>query len=134
MRYIGDGRPFDAARASTAIDEEVFAKCEADASFYIRAIHVGDQYAGHAEFFRRPGRSEYEMVYLLLPQFWGHGIGSCVVDLLLNEARARNLPSVIATVHPGNAASIVILTRRGFAYDSQLTAELGFPAYRLKLQ
>jgi RimJ/RimL family protein N-acetyltransferase len=133
MRYIGDGKPFDGQRASRAIEDEVFAKCEGDPSLYIRTVRVGEQYAGHAELFRRSARSEYEMLYLLLPQFWGRGIGSCVVDLLLNEARTRNLPSVIATVHPENAASIAILARRGFTSDAQLTADLGLTAYRLDL-
>jgi RimJ/RimL family protein N-acetyltransferase len=134
MRYIGDGRPFDAARASHAFDEEVFAKSERDPSCYIGAISVAEQYAGHAELFRRTGRREYELFYLVLPQFWRRGIGSRVVDLLLEEARSRGLPFVTATVHPQNTKSLAILTRRSFVPDARLTADLGFPAYRLDLR
>ena len=133
MRYIGDGKPFDAERASRALDDEVFAKLKSDPSSYIRTIRVGEEYAGHAELFRRPGRSEYELLYLLLPKFWGRGVGSRLVDLLLDRARSRNLPFVIATVHPENVASLAILTRRGFYADDCLTAALELPTFRLDL-
>lgn len=134
MRYIGDGKALDPARAARAIDDEVFAKYDGGSSFYIQAVCVGEQYAGHAELFRRPGSSEYELLYLLLPQFWRRGIGGRVVDLLLDEARLRGLPFVIATVNPENTASVAILARRGFSTDARLTMDLKLPTYRRDLR
>ncbi|MBV9270464.1 MAG: GNAT family N-acetyltransferase, partial [Candidatus Eremiobacteraeota bacterium] len=78
-------------------------------------------------------RAEYELVYFLAREVWGHGLGGRVVDRLLEEARAFELPFVIATVDERNAASLAILRRRLFVFDEWLTKELDAPAYRLDL-
>ena len=132
MRFVGDGTTLTAGSADGML-ERIFEKYRTDPSFFIWAIDVAGEYAGHAELKRRAGRSEYELIYILQRRRWGRGLGGLVVDLLLTESRTRHIPYVIATVHPDNIASTAILERRGFAIDDTLSAELHCNAYRLDL-
>lgn len=132
MRFVGDGRPLERSSAHALLDK-ILSVYETDPSFFIWAVQDDGAYAGHAELKRRKGRSEYELIYLLAQGRWGRGMGGRVVDLLLSEARQRQIPFVIATVHEKNAASIAILRRRGFVPDDLLSAEMGCSAYRLEL-
>ena len=132
MRFVGDGTTLTKASADEML-ERIFEKYRTDPAFFIWAVEAAGEYAGHAELKRRAGRSEYELIYILQRRRWGHGLDGLVVDLLLTEARHRRVPFVIATVDPGNAASIKILERRGFVTDDKLSAELLCKAYRLEL-
>lgn len=132
MRYVGDGRPMEREAAAAGIDK-ILSIYETDPAFFLWVVQENGEYAGHAELKRRKGRSEYELIYVLHKSRWGRGIGSSVVDLLLDEARLRAIPFVIATVAPENAASIAILRRRGFVDDAELSAQLDCQAYRLQL-
>jgi RimJ/RimL family protein N-acetyltransferase len=130
MRYVGDGVALTTDSAKELF-ERAFEIYRTDPSFFIWAVDVDGEYAGHAELKRRAGRSDYELAYILQRRRWGRGLGGLVVDLLLKEARDRRLAYVIATVHPNNAASIAILARRGFELDETMSAELACNAYRL---
>lgn len=123
----------DAVEAS-ALLEKVLRIYETDPTFFVWAVNEDGEYAGHAELKRRKGRTEYELVYVLQKKRWGRGLGSCVVDLLLEQARKRDISFVIATVNPQNVASLAILKKRGFFADDGLTRELGCAAYRNVLQ
>lgn len=132
MKYVGDGKPMERDAAAAGLDK-ILSIYETDPAFFIWTVREGDDYAGHAELKCRKGRSEYELIYVLEKERWGHGLGGSVVDLLLSEARKRGIPFVIATVDPKNTASIAILRRRGFADDAELSAQLDCAAYRLDL-
>lgn len=132
MRYVGDGRPLEPG-GSAQLLAKVLDIYRSDPSFFVWAIEEGGEYAGHAELKRRKGREEYELIYLVERKRWGRSLGGEVVDTLLNEARKRRIPFVIATVEPENSASVAILTRRGFEFDEDLSAQFDCPAYRLQL-
>lgn len=132
MRYVGDGKPLDADDAASLLNK-IFQIYETDPSFFVWAVQEGTEYAGHAELKRRSGREEYEIVYLLERKRLRRALGGKVVDLLISEARARELPFIIATVEPENHASLAILAKRGFVPDDGLSRSLGCNAYRLHL-
>lgn len=132
MRYAGQGAALDPA-AADALFDKVLRLPESDPAFYVWAVVRAGEYAGHAELKRRAGRSEYELVYFLQQARWGRGLGGRVVDLLLTQARRLALPFVIATVDRRNAASLRILSRRGFLVDLPLSRELNADCYRLDL-
>ena len=132
MRYVGNGEALDGAGVASLL-EKILDIYRTDPQFHVWAIEDDGGYVGHAELKRRRGRSEYELIYFLRAAAWGRGLGSRVVDRLLEEARALQLPFVVATVDPRNGASIAILERRGFTPDAQLSEELGAQAYRLEL-
>ena len=59
--------------------------------------------------------SEAELGYLLLPDFWGKGIGSKVVTRLLALAMNQNqILNVFAIIDPENIPSRKILEKNGF--------------------
>lgn len=132
MRYVGDRAPLSSAESS-AMFERIFAIYDAEPAKFIWAVEIDGAHAGHAELKRRPGRSEYEIVYLLERRRWGSELGSRLFDLILNEARARRLPFAIATIADENQASLAIVRRRGFVADAKLSEELDAPAYRKDL-
>lgn len=129
VRYVGEGNVLDAVQAAELFNKGLLIY-ETDPTFYLWAVSEDGEYAGHAELKRRNARTEYELVYVLQRKRWGRGLGGCVVDLLLDHARKRRIPFVIATVDLENAASVAILKKRGFVADDRLTAELKCPAYR----
>jgi len=132
MRYACDGMAIDRV-AADALFDKILRLPESDPAFYVWAVVESGEYAGHAELKRRAGRSEYELVYFLQRTRWGRGLGGRVVDLLLTEARRLALPFVITTVDRRNAASLRILSRRGFGIDLPLSRELNADCYRLDL-
>lgn len=59
--------------------------------------------------------SEAELGYLILPHFWGKGIGSKVVESLLELAMNQNqIQMVFAIIDPKNIPSRKILVKNGF--------------------
>jgi ribosomal-protein-alanine N-acetyltransferase len=130
MRFVGNGRPI--VEKPDMIDR-IFAKYQADRSFFVWAIEENGEYAGHADLKRRAGRPEYELIYILETRRWGRGLGGAVADLIVAEAMAREMPFIIATVHADNEPSLSILKKRGFAYDARLSAELDTVALKLEL-
>jgi ribosomal-protein-alanine N-acetyltransferase len=130
MQFVGDGQPL---AAEPPMIDRVLAKYGTDPEFHIWAIEENGEYAGHTELKRREGRAEYELIYVLEQWRWGRGLGGAVLDLLLDEARSRTIPFVIATVYPENVASIAILRKRGFLPDEALSRALESPAFKLVL-
>ena len=60
-------------------------------------------------------REEAELGYMLLPEFWGKGLGSEIAKLLIDKAILEsNLNKVFAIIDPNNIPSLKILKRNGF--------------------
>lgn len=58
---------------------------------------------------------EAELGYLILPEFWGKGIGSKIAGRLLGIAKSEGLlKKVFAIIDPQNIASRKILEKNGF--------------------
>ncbi|MDA5337273.1 GNAT family N-acetyltransferase [Stenotrophomonas maltophilia] len=58
---------------------------------------------------------EAEVGYMILPQYWGQGIGGAVADWLVERANAHvGLHRLFAIIDPANVPSKKILLRRGF--------------------
>jgi ribosomal-protein-alanine N-acetyltransferase len=63
-------------------------------------------------------RCNVEIGYFLAPAIWGHGVGTAVVAALTKLAFAGpDVTRVFAPVHAGNAASMRILEKNGFANE-----------------
>ncbi len=59
--------------------------------------------------------SSAELGYILLPQFWGKGLGTAAANQLIEMARSENqLERLTAIIDPANVASRKILTNHGF--------------------
>jgi RimJ/RimL family protein N-acetyltransferase len=62
--------------------------------------------------------TEVEIEYMLLPNYWGSGYGSEIVEVLLHKSNnIKSIKQVVAYVDPNNIASKKILLKRGFSSD-----------------
>jgi len=62
--------------------------------------------------------TEAELGYMLLPSYWGKGIGSVVAELLIEKAKEeKQLNKITAIIDPNNIASRKILIKNGFTSE-----------------
>ena len=55
-----------------------------------------------------------EIGFILSPEFWGKGLAREAVAAVIERARSRGVPRVLADVDPRNEASLRLLRRAGF--------------------
>jgi len=84
----------------------------ADPGIAARAILVGEEMVGAVSCF--PADGEVHVGYWIDRAFWGRGIASRALHLLLREVSRRPL---VATVATGNGASLRVLRKCGFAVE-----------------
>jgi len=66
----------------------------------------------------REKTQEAELGYMLLPEFWGRGLGNEIAETLLDVAISDpNLIRVYANTDPNNVASRKILMKNGFTSE-----------------
>lgn len=112
-RFVGDGDPLSPADAALWVERS---RANLEIHGYGTGAVVprgGGGPIGWAGF-ARPGDGSEEIIYGLGTAHWGQGFGSELLDALIGVAAERGVAPVRATVDPGNAASIHLLTRRGF--------------------
>lgn len=82
------------------------------------------------------GNPEIEVVYALLPEFWGKGIATEIaVELTHIAAELLNLSELVAFTLVTNVASQRVMQKVGFIYERDFTyKELPHVLYRLKLK
>ncbi|MGF7149016.1 RimJ/RimL family protein N-acetyltransferase [Sphingomonas zeicaulis] len=112
-RFVGDGGPLSAADAALWV-ERSRVNLELH-GFGTGAVvrRSGGAPIGWAGF-ARPGDGSEEIIYGLGAAHWGQGFGGELLDALIAIAVERGIAPLRATVDPANAASIRLLTRRGF--------------------
>ncbi|WP_346930366.1 GNAT family N-acetyltransferase [Clostridium sp.] len=77
---------------------------------------------------------EAELGYMLLPSYWGKGIGSEVAKLLIEKAKEeRQLNRIIAIIDPNNIPSRKILINNGFISDKVCEID-GLPGEILSME
>lgn len=90
-----------------------WSKVLADPSVIAKAITAGAELAGCISCFQRDG--VHCVGYWLGREFWGQGIASKALELLLNEVTIRPLHAQVAT---SNLASMRVLQKCGFVVHS----------------
>jgi RimJ/RimL family protein N-acetyltransferase len=110
--------------AFPARDREAFmahwTKIMADDNNILKTILYGDQVAGNIVSWEHDG--EREVGYWLGREFWGKGIATQALSLLLEQVTARPL---VAYVVKHNLASIRVLEKCGFEITSSESEEVG---------
>jgi RimJ/RimL family protein N-acetyltransferase len=89
-----------------------FEKALADASNITRAILFGGELVGGISCF--PVDGQHQIGYFLDRAYWGQGIASQSLRLLLDEVTIRPLFAAVAV---SNAASVRVLQKCGFVVD-----------------
>ena len=97
------------SRSSDEFDTH-WTKILEDRSVVVRAIDVDDQLAGSIACFESD--DQHHIGYWIGKAFWGKGIATRALELLLDEVSIRPLYSRVAVT---NVASIRVLTKCGFA-------------------
>ncbi len=98
-------------RTREAFDSH-WAKSLDDSRCMAKAILVGDEFVGYISVF--PVENEDHVGYWIDRAFWGMGIASQALQLLLLEVTQRPL---VATVATSNPASLRILQKSGFVIE-----------------
>ncbi|MDX6770004.1 MAG: GNAT family N-acetyltransferase [Elusimicrobiota bacterium] len=125
VRYSSSG--LLAPEQARALFDKVFG-VYAEGRFAVWCVTLDDEPIGHAELKPRAGEEGLELVYFLDPSRWGQGCGTEVVDALTRHGETLT-PRLLATVAPGNAASIRLLRKAGFAFLRQVEEADGPCAY-----
>ncbi len=115
VRYMGDGQ-VDPEETERLFDKILALNAEPDPRFLgLWAVWEGAAPVGMAElkYTEHTAAGEVELIYALLPEVQGRGLGAALLDALLEVARGLEL-SALATVHPDNAPSLRVLERAGF--------------------
>ena len=77
---------------------------------------------------------QYEVGYMLLPEFWGKGYASEMVECMISLARKKQINEIIGIVDPENPASIKVLSKFGFQlYETGKLDGLEAAFYKLEL-
>ena len=77
-------------------------------------------------------KTEAEIGYMLLPQYWGKGYGSKIATILIEMAKERNIHILKAIIDPTNTASRRILIHQGFVSEKVCEID-GLPGEILSL-
>lgn len=81
----------------------------------------------------QPNATSAELGYMLLPEFWGKGIGSQVATYLIDHAKKQpQLSDLTAIIDPANIPSRKILINNGF-YSQEFKDFDGLPGEILRL-
>ncbi|MEU4896583.1 GNAT family N-acetyltransferase [Streptomyces sp. NPDC044780] len=124
-RWMGNGRPAPEAE-DRALFGRVFTKVYARRLFDVWAVREDGRYVGHAEIKPTEAVGGHEIVYALVPEAWGRGLGTeLAVAVVGHGFGALGLNEVHATVTAANGASLALLTRLGFAHSRDIEEDDG---------
>jgi [ribosomal protein S5]-alanine N-acetyltransferase len=85
-----------------------------EAGFFLVRIRDNDELVGVTKLVQL-AENQYEIGYMLLPEYWGRGFASEMTETMINLAREKKLTGeLIGIVDPENPASIRVLTKFGF--------------------
>lgn len=82
-----------------------------------------------------PEHSEYEIGYILRPEYWGQGLASELIPPLCAYLFARCAAEyLVAFTDPGNAASQRVLIKSGFRYIGLRDGQQAEPSSEFRLE
>lgn len=90
-------------------------------AMYAVQVKATGALAGNCGLVRREGLDGPDLGYALLPAFCGHGYALEAARGVLRDARERlGLDTLLAIVNPDNAASIALLRKLRFTFDTMI--------------
>ncbi len=105
-----------------------------ETGFFIVRNKINDEFLGVAKLVEL-NAVQFEIGYMLLPELWGKGHATGMVEGLINLAREKQLVELIGIVDPENPASIRVLTKFGFKlYETGEIDGLAAAYYKLRLK
>ena len=114
MRHVGDGRPLTRSGCEQWLAVTLANYATRGYGMYALAETATGTVVGFAGIVHPAGQAEPEVKYAFRRSHWGRGLATEAVSGLLRHARhALGLSGLIATTHPGNAASHRVLSKAG---------------------
>jgi ribosomal-protein-alanine N-acetyltransferase len=113
MRYVGDGTPADAAAVNRWLEAATRWADEPGGGLWALHHRSTGRFVGYCGVARGEDTGKPELMYALLPAWWGQGLGTEAAASVV-ELADRDLPELLATADPANVASLRILARLGF--------------------
>lgn len=123
LQLVTNARVMEHISGRALTEEEGRVRFEKALSFNIKDGETGNfmahrqedgRYAGLAKL-TVTGKGEAEIGYALLPEFWGRGYATEIVDFFVDYARRLGrFRRLFAIVDPGNPPSIRVLEKFGF--------------------
>lgn len=123
-RWMGDAPATEGE--SRALFERIFTKVYAEGLFDVWAVRRDGRLIGHAEIKPTDVARGYEIVYALVPEVWGAGLGKELAGAIVDYGfDTLGLAEVYATVAAPNGASLAVLNRLGFEHVRDLAEDDG---------
>ena len=133
MKYItGNALTLEKAklRFQKVVDNNL---ASGDTGFFIVRRKDKDDFIGIVKLVRITD-DQFEVGYMLLPQYWGIGYASEMVKCMINLAIKKQINEIIGIVDPENPASIRVLSKFGFQlYETGKFDGLEAAFYKLDL-
>lgn len=133
MKYI-TGKALTTAEAEIRFQKAIAAGNKSDETgFFIVKNTANNEFLGVAKLVQID-ENQFEVGYMLLPEYWGKGYASQMVEYLIKIAYEKQIVELIGIVDPENPASIRVLTKFGFQlYETGQIDGLAAAYYRLEL-
>lgn len=124
------GRIFTKEEASGLFDYMVKANETSGDFGYFRVYNSdNDEYIGDAAIGKSDSDDQVEIEYMLMPEYWGKGLGKSIVDTLLGIIKThKDIKKVIGIISPDNIRSRKILEGKGFTSVKVFTIDDGSEA------
>jgi RimJ/RimL family protein N-acetyltransferase len=133
MKYI-TGHALSSEEAEIRFQKAIDAGKKSDvAGFYIVRNKANKEFIGVTKLVQF-ANNQYEVGYMLLPEHWGRGYATAMVNSMIKLAKGKKVGELIAIVDPENPASIKVLTKFGFTlYNTGEIDGLASAYYKLEI-
>lgn len=119
MEWVGDGQPLDEAGCRKWLDVTAENYRNRGYGMFALVERGSGEVIGFGGLVHPGGQTEAELKYALKRPFWGRGYATEAARALLEYgAKVHGLGRVMATVAPGNTASLKVLHNAGFLRES----------------
>ncbi len=104
-----------------------------DTGFFMVRLKDKDDFIGIVKLVRITA-DQFEVGYMLHPEYWGKGYASEMVEYMISIAKKKQINEIIGIVDPENPASIRVLSKFGFQlYETGKFDGLEAAFYKLEL-
>jgi RimJ/RimL family protein N-acetyltransferase len=132
MRYIGTGEVRDREWYAAFVRRQQ--QLAGATGLCLFTVLVGGEVVGFAGIqpWTQPWgpTGEPEVGWRLGRRYWGQGYATAAARQVLDRARERGLPHVVAMIHADNAASLAVARKLGLTEEAVLRAPHGAPVHQ----
>lgn len=117
-RHVDDGQPLSMEMAKLWVErsrENLVRHGYGTGAVALRETGELIGWAGYA----RPGDGSEELIYGLAPKYWRRGLGTELLDALIDLGCSREINPLRATVASANIGSVRLLEKAGFTLDKR---------------